>query len=152
MKTNKYLRSIIFLILGLLILGGCSSADSLDKYPSATEIADIVGIWSSDEGSYHYFGEDGLHYFAHSIEKLEERLASDRPPEGEFWFEGNHHYHTSRVCAVNGIEDPGVYEIKMIEEDVIKFVPIIEDECFKRENWLAGYEIYRDEHTWTRIP
>jgi hypothetical protein len=47
---------------------------------------------------------------------------------------------------VNEVEDPGIYEIKIIDDDTIKFIPVEEDECFQRKNWLAGHEVKREEY------
>ena len=151
MKLSGNLSIFVYLIALIVLLSACASDSSEMDYPIATSATDISGKWMAAEDRFHYYSEEGTHYYSHSLEQLEDRVDNNKAPEGEFWFDGNLHYHTSTACTLKGIEDPGIFEVFLIDEQTIKFV-VDEDECNSRIDWLAGPESEREEYVWTRVP
>ena len=138
---EKKIASIIFIaILGAAVLVACGSGS--EDTVKAVSIEDIAGTWNSG-GRYHYFDADGWHQWGNSMGDLEAKL--DEEPEGEFWFEGDRHYHNSKVCTET---NPGIFEIEMISDTEIKFI-VAEDDCRRRIGWLTGDE--SDPLVWTRV-
>ena len=151
MRFKKILGLTILIFCSTLLVGCAQYNDPFAEFPYATAPQEIAGYWQAAEDRFHYFGEGGSHYFSHSLEQIKDRVENNKAPEGEYWFEGDRHYHTATSCSLKGYDQPGVYEIKIINENEIKFV-VREDECASRSQWLAGPEEERTEYSWTRVP
>jgi hypothetical protein len=140
MQSEFRLVSVVSLaIIAALVLAGCGPSETHPQTVSSSE--DIAGIWESSVG-LHRFGEDGTHQWGHSVEAL--RTLSELRG-GEYWFEDGRHYHTATVCPS---EEPGIYEIRFIEEGKVAFA-VVEDDRSRRAWWLVGYGA--EPRVWTKV-
>ena len=120
--------SITLMVIGLILLTGCSASDTPSGPGPVTDAKDILGTWKK-AGTYYQFNEDGTYRSASSLEMLAERPRT----LGEFWFEGGQFFKKEiKVRNVSSCGSAiGIYEVQMLENGNLEFTSV-EDECQKR--------------------